>query len=244
MRKRTMNAPTKTPALVNWTGYLAITLLLALPLSVLIVRSGNWQQGLMIYAISCLGATALLALFVVLLMLPRYADWRGTIRQRAFFVLPGTVLLAVLLSGRGDYPPIHDITTDVQDPPEFSAAEQQRGPNSNSLAIKPDYIEQQQQAYPDLKTLRTELDIDSAFDRALLIAQDLGWEVYLEDLNAGVMEAVDTTAIMAFKDDVAIRLRTDADGTMVDLRSVSRVGIGDIGANAKRIRAFAAAFAQ
>ena len=86
--------------------------------------------------------------------------------------------------------------------------------------------------------------IDDAFDRALAVAADLGWEVYHQDRNAGIIEAVDTTAIMAFRDDVVIRLRTNADGTLVDLRSVSRVGIGDIGANAKRIRAFQQTFIQ
>ena len=60
----------------------------------------------------------------------------------------------------------------------------------------------------------------------------------------GIIEAVDTTAIMAFKDDIVIRVRTGAQGTMVDLRSVSRVGQGDIGANAQRIRDFTAAFQE
>ena len=70
------------------------------------------------------------------------------------------------------------------------------------------------------------------------------WEVYHKDLNAGVIEAVDTTAIMGFKDDVVIRLNTNADGTLVDLRSVSRVGISDLGANAARIRSFLQIFRE
>jgi uncharacterized protein (DUF1499 family) len=90
--------------------------------------------------------------------------------------------------------------------------------------------------------LTTGLPIDQAFDRAVTVAGELGWEIYHQDRNTGVIEAVDTTAIMAFKDDVVIRLRTNADGTLVDMRSVSRVGISDIGANAKRIRAFQEAF--
>jgi uncharacterized protein (DUF1499 family) len=208
----------QTPALVNWIGYLAIALLLVLPLSVLTVRSGAWQQGLLLYALSCLGCLLLFAL--------------------------STLLLLSLLAGRGDYPPIHDITTDTQDPPLFVTAEKQRGEGANTLEIDPDAIESQRQAYPDLQTLLTEVAIDDAFDRALAVAADLGWEVYHQDRNAGIIEAVDTTAIMAFRDDVVIRLRTNADGTLVDLRSVSRVGIGDIGANAKRIRAFQQAFIQ
>jgi len=238
-----MDTEKKMPALVRWPGYLAITLLLALPIAVIMVRAGTWQQGLLLYAISCLGATALLALFIVLLMLPGYAPWRSALRQRALVTLPGTLLLAILLAGGGDYPPIHDITTDVSDPPVFTAAQAQRGPHSNSLEIKPDFIEQQVAAYPDISTTRTDLDIENAFARALKVARELGWDIYYEDLNAGVIEAVDTTNIMAFKDDIVIRLQTDAQGTLLDLRSVSRVGRGDIGANAKRIRKFAQAFA-
>jgi uncharacterized protein (DUF1499 family) len=156
--------------------------------------------------------------------------------------LPGTLLLLSLLAGRGDYPPIHDITTDTEDPPLFVTAPEQRGDGTNPLDIKPDSIEAQQQAYPDVQTIRTALSIEAAFDKALAVAAELGWEVYHQDLNAGVIEAVDTTAIMGFKDDVVIRLRTNAEGTLLDLRSVSRVGIGDIGANAKRIRNFRQAF--
>ena len=80
--------------------------------------------------------------------------------------------------------------------------------------------------------------------RALEVAGELGWEVYFKDQSAGIIEAVDTTAIMAFWDDVVIRVLGDAQGTKLDLRSVSRVGVGDLGANAARIRAFQQAFLE
>ncbi len=234
------NAP---GALVNWTGYIAVTLLLLLPVSVLTVRSGAWQQGLLLYALSCLGCVLVLGLCGVLLLLPRYANTRGAILGRMLVALPGAVLLISLLAGRGDYPPIHDVTTDIKDPPVFTMAMEQRPESANSLEIDPQAISAQQEAYPDVQTIRTSLDIEAAFDRALAVAGDLGWDIYHQDRNAGVIEAVETTAIMAFKDDIVIRLRSNAQGTKVDLRSVSRVGIGDIGANAKRIRAFQQAFA-
>ena len=239
-----MNQATKMPGLITWTGYLAITALAVLPLSVLTVRSGAWQQGLLLYAVSCLAATAILALCVLLLLLRRFQPWRNAILGRALFVLPGTLLLAALLAGRGDVPPIHDITTDTADPPRFTAAQAQRGEGSNSLEILAETIEQQRASYPDIDTLRTDIPIDDAFDRALAVAQSLGWRVYHQDRSAGVIEAVATTRLMAFKDDVVIRVRSNAEGTLVDLRSVSRVGISDLGANAKRIRAFQRAFEQ
>jgi uncharacterized protein (DUF1499 family) len=235
---------TNTPgALINWPGYIAVTLLLLLPVSVLTVRSGAWQQGLLLYAVSCLGCVLILGLCGVLLLLPRYANTRGAILGRMLVALPGAVLLISLLAGRGDYPPIHDVTTDIKDPPVFTMAMKQRPESANSLEIDPQAISAQQEAYPDVQTIRTSLDIEAAYDRALAVAGDLGWDIYHQDRNAGVIEAVETTEIMAFKDDIVIRLRSNAQGTKVDLRSVSRVGIGDIGANAKRIRAFQQAFA-
>lgn len=220
-----------------------MTLLLLLPVSVLTVRSGAWQQGLLLYALSCLGCVLVLGLCGILLLLPRYANARGAILGRMLIALPGAVLLISLLAGRGDYPPIHDVTTDIKDPPVFTMAMAQRPESANSLEIDPQAISAQQEAYPDVQTIRTSLDIEAAFDRALAVAGDLGWDIYHQDRNAGVIEALETTAIMAFKDDIVIRVRSNAQGTIVDLRSVSRVGIGDIGANAKRIRAFQQAFA-
>ena len=237
-----MTQTQQTPAMVNWIGYLAIALLLLLPVSVLTVRSGAWQQGLLLYALSCLGCLLLFTLSGVLLALPRFVPFRRSILLRLLITVPGTVLLLSLLAGRGDYPPIHDITTDTDDPPIFTLAPEMRGEEANPLDIKPDSIAQQLAAYTDLQTLQTSLSPDEAFDRALRVAGELEWQVYHEDREAGIIEAVDTTRFMAFKDDVVIRIRSEEQGTAVDLRSVSRVGLGDLGANAKRIRAFLEAF--
>ena len=234
----------QTTPLVNWIGYLALTLLVVLPLSVLIVRSGAWQQGLLLYALSCVGAAILLLVCLLLLVLPRFRDQRRAILSRAVLTLPGTALMLVLLGSRGDIPPIHDITTDTADPPVFTAAVERRGRDSNSLEIKPEAIEAQVQAYPHITTLVSADGLEDTFARAVRVARELGWEVYREDLNAGYIEAVETTAIMGFKDDIVIRIRTNADGTLVDLRSVSRVGVSDLGANAARIERFAEAFGR
>ena len=238
-----MNEQSIRPAVVNWLGYLAVTLLLILPLSVLMVRNGDWQQGLLMYAIACLGSTLLIILAIVLLLRTRFNLWRKDILQRALFALPGAALLLALTSG-GSYPTIHDITTDTADPPRFTSAASQRGADSNSLEIDEEVIQQQQEAYPNLQTLVTPLPIEDAYRLALEVATDMGWDIYRQDSNAMVIEAVDTTGIMGFKDDVVVRVRSSARGTLVDLRSVSRVGEGDLGANAARINAFVNAFQQ
>jgi len=229
--------PPRPPATVNWLGYLAVALLLALPAAVLTVRAGAWQQGLLLYAVSCLGAGILLVAGILLLLLPRFAPWRKAIAWRALVTVPGTVLLLSIL-GAGDAPRIHDITTDVDDPPGFTAAPQQRGPGSNTLEIDPETLARQVAAYPDLDTLVLAHEFDQVYDRAIQVATAMGWQIYLQDRNAGIIEAVDTTAMMQFKVDIVVRLRTNASGTLVDVRSVSRVGIGDLGTNARRIAGF------
>lgn len=229
---------------IRWPGYLAITLLLLIPISVLSVRSGNWQQGLMLYALACAASAVLLLWFVVALVLPWFREQRGAVLGFGAATLPGALLLALVLTGR-DVPPIHDITTDVIDPPRFSeAVVEARGKRSNPLEIDADVIEQQIAAYPDLDTLVSETSIRETFQRSEQIARELGWDILNADLNRGRIEAVDTTTIMGFKDDVVIRVRSNADGTMVDLRSVSRVGVSDLGANASRIREFRDIFRQ
>lgn len=228
--------------LLNWLGYIAVTLALALPIAVLTVRAGAWQQGLLLYSLSCAGAAIVLIIFVLMLLLPRYQHLRSDIRKRALWTLPGTLLLGLVLTSGGDYPLIHDITTDTLDPPISSAAEQRGGATRNTQAAAPETIAAQRQSYPDLQTMQTDLSIEEVFSKAKHTAVALGWNIYYENLNDGVIEATDTTAIMAFTDDVIIRLRTNADGTLVDLRSTSRIGKGDMGTNAQRIRKFQQAF--
>jgi uncharacterized protein (DUF1499 family) len=77
------------------------------------------------------------------------------------------------------------------------------------------------------------------FNRAVLIARGVpGWKVTLVDGNHLTFEGVDTTALFHFQDDFAVRVRSDGTGSRVDMRSKSRDGRGDIGANARRIREF------
>ena len=241
-----MNTPApdpKTSPWIRWSGYLAWVFLTLIVLSVLMVRSGNWQQGLALYALSGLLSMLLLAVFAVLFLLPRLRRQRPATLRRAIPAVPGAALL-LLAMGAGDVPPIHDITTDTDDPPRFEKAPALRGPNSNPLEIRAEVIEQQKAAYPSIDTLRSPRSYTRSYNLALTTARAMGWEITREDPNAGFIEAVATTPIMNFRDDVVIRVRSNADGSLVDLRSVSRVGRSDLGANAARIRAFLDAFRE
>lgn len=140
-------------------------------------------------------------------------------------------------SARG-LPPIHDITTDLDNPPAFEAVVPLRAEAPNSLERPPDLAQQQRQGYPDLAPVTLSMPADQAFDRALAEAQDAGWRIVTADKGAGRIEATDTTRWFGFEDDVVVRLTPWGSGTRVDVRSVSRIGRGDVGTNARRIRRY------
>lgn len=135
-------------------------------------------------------------------------------------------------------PPIHDITTDLENPPVFDAVVSLRADAPNSLERPDTLASQQREGYPDLAPVTLPLAPDQAFDRALALAQDKGWEIVTADKSAGRIEATDTTRFFGFKDDVVIRITPWGSGSRVDMRSVSRVGRSDVGTNARRIEDF------
>ena len=135
-------------------------------------------------------------------------------------------------------PPIHDITTDLDKPPEFQAIVPLRADAPNTLDRPPMLAAQQREGYPDLAPVTLPLPPDRVFNRALDVAGRMDWEIVGADQSAGRIEATDTTPWFGFKDDVVVRMTPWGSGTRVDVRSVSRVGRGDIGTNARRIRDF------
>ena len=239
-----MNSETTLPTLIKISRWAALTCLCLLPLSVLGVRTGLLPVflGLGLFALSALGGILVMIALVVLIMLPRFSAHREhLIRSIAACAVP--VLISLLVFGsQPDVPAIHNISTDTVDPPQFEAAIAQRGDNSNPLEYTKDVAAIQEQAYPELGSHFSELSKDAAFDRALARASEMNWEVYAQDRDAGRIEAVETTFWFGFKDDIVIRVRAHGPGSRIDLRSVSRVGRSDLGANAARIRNFLAEF--
>ena len=134
-------------------------------------------------------------------------------------------------------PFIHDITTDIENPPVFDAVLPLRE-GMNSVEYDREVGEQQAAAYPEIAPLRLDIPQAEAFDLALATARAEGWEIVAEDASSGQIEATDTTFWMGFKDDVVIRIRPEGSGSLVDMRSVSRVGRSDIGVNAARIAGY------
>ena len=143
--------------------------------------------------------------------------------------------LSALISG-GGAPPIHDITTDTENPPAFVAAVALNEPGRTDYEGEA-IAEQQRAAYPDIGPVMLPLDTAAAFDRALATVEVLGWELLDSDAAAGRIEATDRTFWFGFADDVVVRITDAGDGgSRVDARSLSRVGVGDLGANANRVR--------
>ncbi len=136
-------------------------------------------------------------------------------------------------------PPIHDITTDTQNPPQFvSILPLRKGAENPAEYGGPTIAAQQLKAYPDIKPFMMNLPIEAAFDKALQVVRSKRWNLIAVNRYEGRIEAVDTTFWFGFKDDIIIRITQDGERSRIDLRSVSRVGRTDVGKNAHRIRDF------
>ena len=139
-------------------------------------------------------------------------------------------------------PPIHDISTDTDNPPAFVAVVERRQGASNPIEYGgPEIAAKQHQAYPDVRPVTLSDPPARAFERALAAARAQGWEIVAAVPAEGRIEATDTTRFFGFKDDIVIRVKAEGAGSRVDVRSLSRVGKSDVGKNASRIRAYLSA---
>lgn len=98
--------------------------------------------------------------------------------------------------------------------------------------------------YADLQPQRFNQSYDQVFDAALATAQSLGWEITAQDRNRGEIQAIATTTVFRFKDDVTVTVSREGESVLVNVHSRSRIGKGDLGTNARRIRRFQAELAK
>lgn len=195
--------------LLRWAAYGGIAAAVVGAVAIFRTRPGSGRRGFLL-------GFAALAVGLIVLAIP----WQQ--RQTARSV-----------------PPIHDITTDVNNPPQFVAIAPIRADAPNPIEYEgAEIARQQQQAYPDIQPVLLDMPVDRGFQRALDAAESQGWEIVDADPAQGRIEATDRTFWFGFYDDIVIRL-TPVDGrTVVDVRSKSRVGRSDVGANARRIRRY------
>ena len=239
----------------NWAGIaayiggvLAILALLTLAIGPLGWRFGWWHYRfafawLMPWA--AYGAIAAAVISIVALFGWSHLGARGIALAAVGIVIGAAVVYLPWQYNRlrTMVPPIHDITTDMDNPPAFVAALKLRPKDSNTVAYEgPDLAGKQRAAYPDIAPVKAKLAPAEAFKRALDAANAMpGWTVVDSDPAAGRIEANETSRWFRFTDDVVIRVAADGAGSRIDVRSVSRVGRSDFGVNAGRVRAYTAA---
>ena len=154
-------------------------------------------------------------------------------------ILPAIALVVGAMPGFGA-PPINDISTDRADPPEFAHAPTLPGNEGRDMAFLDELGPIIKKTYPDMVPLRLEEPRVQVFSRAALLVGGVPrWSLTYIDDSAGVIEGTAESAIFRFIDDFVIRVRPNpTGGTLIDMRSKSRDGQGDLGANANRIRNF------
>jgi len=230
--------------IINWLGPIAF---LAAVISTLGYRFGfiHFRLSLLVFGLSLLVCmlVVLAGIFKLVVCLLK--------KQRFPIELAPLVLACALIPiltfynvGAGAFGAamIHDITTDMDNPPAFVFIRPDDGFRINSL-IYPgeEFSAIQRSAYPDIKTFVTPLPPRRVFQKAVFAGRLLSWEIIAKDFAGLRYEAVAKTQLFGFIDDISVRVTPLADGgSAVDLRSMSRVGITDLGANAKRIRRFLA----
>lgn len=236
-------------ALASWSRRLAVFSLVATIVSTIVVRFGflDFKPALA----SFFGALAFAGLSIVVGLAAFAAIWqngsRGMSRILVAFLINAAILAypAYLAYQYRKLPPLHDITTDPIDPPRFDALARLRtGDGENSAVYAGLYsAEQQRAAYPDIEPVSLDVPVQTAYEMAQRIVKQRKWLVIderppLPPQRIGRIEAVARTPIMGFREDVAIRVMPDGDGSRVDIRSSSRYFEHDLGTNAARITKF------
>jgi len=239
----------------EWQGTLATVALIVAVLGALSsaasgfgYQAGLWGLGTAFYTF--LQAGVFIGLFGLIIgtfwLLVALASWSGS------GVIAGLCALALGAAGAGlpvtqvqkaqQFPPIHDITTDLVEPPAFVAVvplRQGEGINPAEYeGARVANIQAETPVYEDIVALDLDMHPGRAFELAVEAAEDLGWELAAIAPRDRRIEATHTSFWFGFKDDVVLRVIPTTIGTRIDMRSKSRVGVSDLGANAERIRAF------
>lgn len=232
--------------LATWSRNLALFSIIAVVVSILIVRFGFLEMKPALATF--FGALALAGLSILLGLAAFAAIWQNGSRGMSRILL-ALLIDAAILAYPGylglkyrKLPAIHDITTDPIDPPRFEALARLRSGEGINPAVYAGLYsaEQQRLAYPDIDTVELEISPQRAFDVTLALVTKRKWVIIDErppqpPRNIGRIEAVARTPIMGFREDVSIRVTADGEDSRVDIRSSSRYFESDLGSNAARV---------
>jgi len=233
-------------SLASWARNLAVFSVVAVVVSIIIVRFGFLEMKPALATF--FGALGCAALSILVSLAAFAAIWqngsRGMSRILLALLIDAVVLAypAYLGLQYRKLPPIHDITTDPIDPPRFEALARLRsGDGANTAVYAGLYsAEQQRQAYPDIEPVDLEIPVDRAYAITLRLVNKRKWLVIDErppqpPRGIGRIEAVARTPIMGFREDVSIRVTPNGEDSRIDIRSSSRYFESDLGSNASRI---------
>ena len=219
----------------NATGLAAVLVMVLGPLlaHLAVVRP---LAGFAMFAVG-----GLVAIVTGLLSLVQAARGRGLTLGGGLAVVAGLAFIGIAGRGRG-YPRINDFTTDLMNPPYYRFADSLPQNAGRDLRYPPEYAAVQRECCADLVPTHLNEAPPQAYERALRVARGMPtWTITKADPEAMSIEAVATSGLFRFQDDVVIRISPDGGGSRVDMRSKSRDGKGDMGANANRIRAYSRA---
>jgi uncharacterized protein (DUF1499 family) len=248
LQDQTLDRPTRLPRAAALTANAGLALTVAGSLALLLSGVGtrwdwwDYRTGFLILRWTLYGGLAVIVVALAGLILGLLArTGRSLLVSLVTLVLLAAVAAVPVgyLRSAGRVPPIHDITTDLDDPPRFVAVLPLRRGAPNSAEHAGAALAAQQHAgYPDLGPARFAAAPEQVFARAVEVARGLGWQIVAAVPAEGRLEATDRTRWFGFRDDVVVRVTADGTGSRVDVRSVSRVGRSDLGTNARRIHRF------
>ena len=188
------------------------------------------------------GVFAGIATLILLVLQILFKRKTVTLGSTIMALLLSTIAIAIPLSmlNKGkSVPPIHDISTDLVNPPEFVVIAPLRADAPNPVEYAGvEVATQQRAAYPELQTLNYPQSKSELVEATKQAIDHLGWQLVNIDADQGIIEATDRTMWFGFKDDVIVRITDNGSKRLVDIRSKSRVGGSDLGKNAERIHGF------
>ncbi len=247
MRRIVLEQPLSRAAI--WSVRLALFAVVVSLFGILVVRSGQQDMP----GLAALGSGVALALLTFLItILGGIAIWNRGLKgigrisfaavvALALLAAPALVILQMLR-----LPQLNDISTDIDDPPAFSRSRAALAARGGHVPLErsPASRLPQREAYQRIIPIIVDLPAEEAFDVAVKAAVSMGWRIIEQSppggrSATGRIEAVATTRVLRFADDVTIRVRTRVDGARIDVRSVSRLGSHDLGTNARRIQGYA-----
>jgi len=249
----------KPHPIIKWVSRLGVLLGIGAPVTAVAMALGtgagmvDWQTSLgslrnLTYAAMAGGGLSLVALIALLLR----KHWKRLLWPLVAIVMAGGFVgyASYSFGKAATVPPIHDITTDLSNPPAFETLTLR----ADNREVVPDgdradlagldnaarWRRWHEEAYADIQPILVSVSVPDAVAAAEQLVADRGWELAVSDSATGRVEATATVSIYRFKDDVVLRItpNPDGEGSVVNMRSVSRVGTSDLGVNGDRIRAF------